>query len=463
MSVRGAAGEEIDDAVAVDVGQGAGADVGELGLHELRSAESQSAARRGVVVQRAAVVVPGDGEVELAVLVEIEGVANLAAGIGHVGLVPGAARDFRPGVHVGEPSADVAAQRGQPLGLAGQVEVESPVAVDVEQGRAGGLPAGEARVMLAQQGAQAGFLRGVREAVDGGAGRGVRQPATRLPDAGDSGGRRETSTPTAMPMMLSSTAAAPSSLALLAPADNPTPARLTAWADSAADVFPAANSSDALTVVVASTAGTGLAVACWASSIASSAAETVRPRRASRVRKSCRPRSSRILRVPRVQPSCSAASSRVRPARQHSSNGARYFSGRRSSSSSSTRRRSPQVIWSSAGFGRAGGGCRSACRRRSADARSFTDRWYATLYSQPASASRRRMCRALRASTRKVAWNASSASWWLCSTRRQTPRTSGPCRSTRRANAAPSCDATKRSINSASSRLPSAGAAIWRR
>src|SRR5262245_12285331 len=37
---------------------------------------------------------------------------------------------------------------------------------------------------------------------------------------------------------------------------------------------------------------------------------------------------------------------------------------------------------------------------------------------------------ALRTRTRKVAWKASSASWWL-SRRRQTPQTIGPCRLTR--------------------------------
>src|SRR5262249_43051718 len=53
----GVAGDEIDDAVSVDVGQGAGADVGKIGLDELRPAEGQGVARRGAVVQRAAVVV----------------------------------------------------------------------------------------------------------------------------------------------------------------------------------------------------------------------------------------------------------------------------------------------------------------------------------------------------------------------------------------------------------------------
>ena len=43
---------------------------------------------------------------------------------------------------------------------------------------------------------------------------------------------------------------------------------------------------------------------------------------------------------------------------------------------------------------------------------------------------------ALRARTRKVAWKASSASWWSRSTRRQTPQTIGPCRCTRASKAA---------------------------
>src|SRR5262249_21498856 len=128
------AGDEIDQAISVDVGHGTGEDVGELRLHELGPAEAQHAAPRGVVVQRGAVVVPGDNQVELMVLVEIEGVANLPTGIGHVGPVPGTARDFRSGIDVAEAAAAVAAQGGQFLRLAGQVQVELPVAVDVEEG-----------------------------------------------------------------------------------------------------------------------------------------------------------------------------------------------------------------------------------------------------------------------------------------------------------------------------------------
>src|SRR5262249_32584841 len=56
-----AAGDDIDDAVPVDVGRGTGADVRKIGLDELRLAEDQPVPRRGGVVQRAAAIVPGDG------------------------------------------------------------------------------------------------------------------------------------------------------------------------------------------------------------------------------------------------------------------------------------------------------------------------------------------------------------------------------------------------------------------
>src|SRR5437867_1132616 len=42
---------------------------------------------------------------------------------------------------------------------------------------------------------------------------------------------------------------------------------------------------------------------------------------------------------------------------------------------------------------------------------------------------------ALRTRTRKVAWKASSASWWRPRTRQQTPQTIRPCRCTRAARA----------------------------
>ena len=60
---------------------------------------------------------------------------------------------------------------------------------------------------------------------------------------------------------------------------------------------------------------------------------------------------------------------------------------------------------------------------------------------------------AFRARTKKVAWKASSASWWCPATRRQTPQTIGPCRRTRAAKAASSRCSTnepRRSPSSAS-------------
>lgn len=50
----------------------------------------------------------------------------------------------------------------------------------------------------------------------------------------------------------------------------------------------------------------------------------------------------------------------------------------------------------------------------------------ATPYSQLATISGGRTAAAFRASTKNVAWNASSASWWWPTMRRQTPSTSGP-------------------------------------
>ena len=61
--------------------------------------------------------------------------------------------------------------------------------------------------------------------------------------------------------------------------------------------------------------------------------------------------------------------------------------------------------------------------------------WMAARESQLASDACLQMERALRASTTNVAWKQSSVSCWWCSTRRQTPSTSGPCRVTSAANA----------------------------
>ena len=54
------------------------------------------------------------------------------------------------------------------------------------------------------------------------------------------------------------------------------------------------------------------------------------------------------------------------------------------------------------------------------------------------------------ARTRKAAWKASSASWWWCRTRRQTPRIIGPCLATRAAKAASSRPSRKRRSSSSS-------------
>ncbi len=76
---------------------------------------------------------------------------------------------------------------------------------------------------------------------------------------------------------------------------------------------------------------------------------------------------------------------------------------------------------------------RPVARRRSADAKSASvldwtairrEIWYSQLASDPLTQSER----ALRARSRKVAWNASSASCGSWSTLRQTPSTIGPCR-----------------------------------
>src|SRR5689334_12616660 len=80
--------------------------------------------------------------------------------------------------------------------------------------------------------------------------------------------------------------------------------------------------------------------------------------------------------------------------------------------------------------------------------------WRATPYSQFPTSSRGWTDPALRTRTRKVAWNASSASARFGSKRRQTPQTIGPCRRTRVANATSS----RRSTNEPSN-CPSVGPA----
>ena len=90
---------------------------------------------------------------------------------------------------------------------------------------------------------------------------------------------------------------------------------------------------------------------------------------------------------------------------------------------------------------------------------SSATRW-ATPWSQGPTDSRFRTEPALRASSRKVTWNASSAACGSRRMRRQTPSTIGPCRPTRSRNAAWSHWSTKRPRSSASD-TSSADHAAW--
>src|SRR5215831_8792708 len=82
--------------------------------------------------------------------------------------------------------------------------------------------------------------------------------------------------------------------------------------------------------------------------------------------------------------------------------------------------------------------CLSLAFLRAAVALAFRAVWRATPCSQLTTLSLGTIDAALRTRTRKVAWKASSASWWLWRTRRHTPQTIGPCRCTRAARAASS-------------------------
>ena len=84
---------------------------------------------------------------------------------------------------------------------------------------------------------------------------------------------------------------------------------------------------------------------------------------------------------------------------------------------------------------RASASCCSCRRRRAASDRARAATRCATPCSQLASESFTQSDRALLASTRKVAWKASSAACSSRSTPRQTRKTIGPCRSTRASKA----------------------------
>jgi hypothetical protein len=221
----------------------------------------------------------------------------------------------------------------------------------------------------------------------------------------------------------------------------------------AAAALPAATIAAAVVVDVASDAGTHADAASRESAAASAAAERTSPRRASRRASSPRPRASRLDTVPSGQPSCRAASPRLRPSRSQSTTGARYRSGSRLSSwSSSGRRSGPGPSSRSSVPGTSSRG-RSCARRRAAAAFALSAVRRATPYSQLPTRSRGTTEDALRTRTRNVAWKASSASCSWPSTRRQTPSTIGPCRRTSTANAASSRHDRKRSSSCPSVRV----------
>src|SRR5215470_15894838 len=94
--------------------------------------------------------------------------------------------------------------------------------------------------------------------------------------------------------------------------------------------------------------------------------------------------------------------------------------------------------------GRHGGMVLGLCRRLLRDTHDAEDAFQATFLVLARSDA------ALRASTRKVAWKASSASWVSRSSRRHSPSTIPPWRPTRAAKAASSPASAKRSTSSAS-------------
>src|SRR5262245_21170173 len=106
--------------------------------------------------------------------------------------------------------------------------------------------------------------------------------------------------------------------------------------------------------------------------------------------------------------------------------------------------------------------CVSRRPRFAAVARPRTAVCRATPWSQLATA-RSGTSAALRTRTRKVAWNASSASWRLGRIRRQTPQTIGACRRTRAARASPSRLPRKGARSSPSTIAPTPGATSARK
>ena len=159
-----------------------------------------------------------------------------------------------------------------------------------------------------------------------------------------------------------------------------------------------------------------------------------------------------------MTPRCRATSSCDNPSRWRSTTGARSFSGNRPNSSSG-------AAWSavrSAGGGDAGAtgsgaaaaGLASRAIRRAVCAAAFLATRVATSNSHPPMLSRQRTWPALRASTRKHAWNASSAACASRRCRRQTASTIGPCRAIRSANALSERSMRNRSINSRSVACP---------
>ena len=224
---------------------------------------------------------------------------------------------------------------------------------------------------------------------------------------------------------------------------------------------PRAKGSAAWIVRWISGAGTAAVAASSPSATASMPAGSAIPRLVSLLARIARARDSRPETVPTGQPSRSAASLCPRPSRSHRTTGARYLSGRRLSSRSiSPHKSSAWADGTVAGSGMAVT-CLSRDRRRPLMARALIATCWATPYSQLGSIAPGRIEPAFRASTRNVAWKASSASWWSRSTRRQTPRTIGPCRRTIASNADSSRRATNRSSSSTSERVPSAPA--WKR